>query len=291
MPTQLIIAKDNPKVTIIIPSLDGYRSGNVAKLVDDIKKQYFQNYELILVKGESPNGHARNVGVRIAKGEILIFIDDDAVLADRKVIENLILPLEKDQKVGMAGASIDIPVDANWFQKLIPKESFGGTVPVKQDREACDEVQHTCCALPRKVYDLIEGENDRLVTGTDVDLRYRLKKAGYKLVLAADCQVYHKLPDGPIKLCRQQFKFGCGTPIFMKECPEIVPLRKFETLLHAFLFIIVKFIYSLASFFVVIERKNSERKLHIRFSALGPLLTLPQDLGYIYGYYKMRRRT
>ena len=290
MPVEVIINKDNPKVSIILPSLDGSRGGNVSRLFEDIKKQSFQNYELILVKGESPNGHARNVGAEMAKGEILVFIDDDAVLADNKVIENLILPLEKDQQIGMTGATIDIPLDANWFQRLISKESFGGASLMKQNKEAYDEVQHTCCALPKRIYESVGGENDRLLTGTDVDLRYRLRKAGFKLVLAAHCQVYHKLPDSPIKLWRQQFKFGYGTPIFMKECPEIVPLREFKTFFHALLFVLVKFVFAFASFFIVIKRKNNKRKLYIRFSLLGPLFTLPQDLGYVYGYYKFIRK-
>lgn len=290
MPTQLIIAKNNPMVSIIVPSLDGNRGGNVATLVEDIRKQSFQDYELILVKGESPNGHARNIGVGIAKGEIFVFIDDDALLADNNVIENLILPLKKDQQIGMTGASIAIPRDANWFQRLIPKESFGGASLMKQNKEAYDEVQHTCCALPKKVYESIGGENDRLLTGTDVDLRYRLRKAGYKLVLAADCQVYHKLPDSPAKLWRQQFKFGYGTPIFMKECPEIAQFREFKTVFHAILFIVLKFIYTLLSFFIVIKMEKNKRKLHVRFSLLGPFFTFPQDLGYVYGYYTLLRK-
>lgn len=287
MPAQLVVDKNDPKVSIIIPSLDGNRGGNVSELIEDIRKQSFQDYELILVKGESPNGHARNVGVSKAKGGILVFIDDDAVLADSRVVENLILPLERDQQIGMTGASVAIPKDANWFQRLIPRESFGGAFPAEQDREAYDEVQHTCCALPKKVYEFIGGENDRLVTGTDVDLRYRLRKGGYKLVLAAHCQVYHRLPDGPIKLWRQQFKFGYGTPIFMKECPEIIQLRELKTFFHAILFMIIKFLYALFSFFIVIERENNKRKLRVRFSLLGPFFTFPQDIGYLYGYYKL----
>jgi len=289
MPFQLIISKDRPKVSIIIPSLDGIRDGNVSRLIEDIRRQSFQDYELILVKGESPNGHARNVGVRRAQGEIIVFIDDDAILANNKVIENLILPFKKNQQVGMTGAAIDIPHDANWFQKLIPKDAFGGVSPVKQDREAYDEVQHTCCALPKRIYEFIGGENDHLVSGTDVDLRYRLKKDGYKIILAADCHVYHKLPDGPIKLWRQQFKFGFGTPLFMKECPEIVQLKKLKSPIHTFLFLAIKLLYALFSFFITIRSKQGKRKLFFTFSPLGPLLTFPQDLGYVCGYYKLCR--
>lgn len=290
MPVQFIIEKDSPKVSIIIPSLDGSRGGNVSRLIEEIRKQSFQDYELIMVKGESPNGHARNVGVKKAQGEILVFIDDDALLADNKVIENLILPLEKNQQIGMTGASIAIPKDANWFQRLIPRDSFGGVPPATEDREVYDEVQHTCCALPKRVYEEIGGENDRLVSGTDVDLRYRLRKAGYKLVLAALCQVYHRLSDSPIKLWRQQFNFGYGTPIFMKECPDIAQLREFKTFFHAILFLVAKCIYAFFSFFIVIKRENNKRKLHVRFSLLGPFFTFPQDLGYVYGYYKLLRK-
>jgi len=128
------------------------------------------------------------------------------------------------------------------------------------------------------------------MSGTDVDLRYRLKKGGYTLVLAAHCLVYHRLPDSPIKLWRQQFKFGCGTPIFMKECPDIAQFREFNTFFHAILFLVIKCIYVFFSFFIVIKMENNKRKLHVRFSLLAPFFTFPQDLGYVYGYYKLLRK-
>ena len=107
MPVEFIIEKDSPKVSIIIPSLDGSREGNVSRLVEDIRKQSFQDYELILVKGESPNGHARNVGVRKAKGEILDILaaygreiglayqlaDDLVDLENGEMIDSVIIPL------------------------------------------------------------------------------------------------------------------------------------------------------------------------------------------------------
>ena len=33
---------DKPKVSVIIPSLDGYRDGNVDRLISDIKSQRIQ---------------------------------------------------------------------------------------------------------------------------------------------------------------------------------------------------------------------------------------------------------
>ena len=72
MPAKLVFSRsDTPQVSIVIPSLDGVRGGNVDRLVGQLKEQTFDSIEIILSIGESPNGHARNVGVVLARGRVV----------------------------------------------------------------------------------------------------------------------------------------------------------------------------------------------------------------------------
>ena len=49
MPAYKVFSHDDkPKVSVIIPSLDGFRDGNVEKLISDIKSQSFKSVEIIL---------------------------------------------------------------------------------------------------------------------------------------------------------------------------------------------------------------------------------------------------
>ena len=103
------------KATVIIPSLDGYRDGNVEKLLEDLKRQTLRDFELKIIKGVRPNGKARNTGAKGAKGNILIFIDDDVRLGHNKVLHNLIKPLEADDSLVMTGASVKIREGAGYL--------------------------------------------------------------------------------------------------------------------------------------------------------------------------------
>ncbi|MBD3184294.1 glycosyltransferase, partial [Candidatus Poribacteria bacterium] len=119
-----------PSVSVIIPSLDGSRDGNVPKLLDDLSKQTIQPLDIHVVKGVKPNGLARNVGVKEAKGDVLVFLDDDIRLGHEHIIENLIFPLIDDNSMGMTGASIQIPEDSSWFQKATARQTERNEFPV-----------------------------------------------------------------------------------------------------------------------------------------------------------------
>ena len=106
MPAERICScTEEPEVSIVIPSLDGNRNGNVQFLVEQLKEQSFTSSEIILSIGESSNGHARNVGVEIARGRWLVFIDDDVTLGHERVLENIIQPLRENPQIGMTGPS------------------------------------------------------------------------------------------------------------------------------------------------------------------------------------------
>ena len=83
---------DRADIALIIPSLDG----DVAPLLASVRRQTLQPAQIEVVRGVRPNGHARNVGVARTSAPLLVFVDDDAVLGDERMIERLIAPLLAD---------------------------------------------------------------------------------------------------------------------------------------------------------------------------------------------------
>ena len=183
-------------VSIIIPSRDGNRNGNVLKLLGDIANQTYKKIEVILVVGASPNGHARNVGAKSANGEFLFMLDDDLRLGNENVVENLITLLKQNSSYGMLGCSQQIPLDANNFQRVSASELPRSEFPVVEEPTDTDMVNH--CAgfvISASLYKEVGGESDILRRGTDPDLRNRVKKAGYRVLVAPNTWNYHPLPD------------------------------------------------------------------------------------------------
>jgi len=221
----------NPLVSVIIPSLDGHRGGNVEKLLGDLEKQTMQDFEIIMPVGIKPNGKARNEGVRKAKGRYLVCIDDDVRLGHEKVIENLLKPLlEVERKghdwtkpgegrIGMTGPSQQLPPDATWFQRWAAKQLPRTQFPIVDDYTDTDMVTHMCLCIPTELYKAVGWENEYIVRGTDLDLRYRVRKAGYRIVVVPRTWAYHPIPKTLKGIVRDWFNKGRWTAFNRKKFP------------------------------------------------------------------------
>ncbi|MBI4707534.1 MAG: methyltransferase domain-containing protein [Candidatus Omnitrophica bacterium] len=217
-----IVYSMNPDVSVIIPSLDGDRGGNVSKLLADLSRQAYRNFEVLVVKKVSPQGKAINMGVSAAGGDTLVIIDDDSRVDNIYVIENLLRTLKENKDIGMAGASILVPPDANWLQKKAGEEFPRFGMKVVEEVTESDMACHGCCAIPRKVFDEVGGERENILRGLDPDLRFRMRQKGYKTVLAPNTWVYHPLPGSIGKLAKTFFRNGLGSAYCLKYQPQLI---------------------------------------------------------------------
>jgi len=214
--------KTAPRVSIVIPSLDGHRDGCVPRLLESIEAQTFQDFEVQLVKGVAPQGKAINEGAARAQGDILLIVDDDSRLADGSVIEKLVRTLDGDASIGMAGASIVLPPDATPFQRRASRQFPRFNTPVVETVTDSDLACHGCCAIPAALFEQVGREREDILRGLDPDLRIRLRDAGYRVVLAPHARVYHPLPNGWRPLLRTFFRNGFGSAYAHKFHPDAV---------------------------------------------------------------------
>jgi len=209
MPAKCIFSySDKPDISIVVPSFDGNRGGNVEALVKQLKLQTYKSIEIILSIGESPNGHARNVGVEIARGEWLVFIDDDVTLEQDTLLTNLIEPLNGPEKIGMTGPSQMVPPDAGRFQRWCEKQIPRSYSPIVEDLTDSDMVTHMCLAMPKALFLAVGKESDWLLAGTDPDLRFRVRQAGYRVVVIPQTWAYHPAPENMAALIQFSYKKG-----------------------------------------------------------------------------------
>ena len=273
----LSVSKDKPTVSVIIPSLDGYRNGNVPKLLADLKRQTVLDFELIIVKGEKPCARAHNVGAQHANSEIIVFFDDDIVLGNNKIIENLINPFNHDNTIGITGASQLIPPNANWFQKKCVQEFTRFQFPVVTKMVESDMATHAAMAIKKEVFMKVGQENENLIYGDDPDLRYRVRQAGYKIIIVPHTWIYHPPPSNLISFLRVAFQRGKGAAHDFLHFPELtyetpvadssanfVPRRSFLYRLYRYVL------------------QNLKSVISLRFIFLSVRITY--GLGYILGY-------
>ncbi|HSM56348.1 MAG TPA: glycosyltransferase [Candidatus Sulfomarinibacteraceae bacterium] len=186
--------------------------------MDSINAQTLQPQRVEVVVGVSPNGRARNVGVARTTGDILIFVDDDAILGDEHVLQNLVQPLLKDDTIGVTGASKLIPPDSSWFQRWVAREvpRIEHAVVDKQLETNPDpptyysEITTTCCAMRRRVFDEAGGFDEGLVRGVDTEFFVRVRTLGYRFVLVPQTWTWHPAPSTLGALLRKHFWYGVG---------------------------------------------------------------------------------
>jgi len=218
---------------------------------------------------------ARNLGIEMAKGEIICFIDDDCI-ADKHWIEKLVEGFT-DGWVGGVGGQI-----VAYNPKTVLEEYS------KMDQERAVKYSSfliTANAAYRKdILKMVGGFDCLFRSGGDNDIGIRVTSRGYKLKYAPDAIVYHKHRATLKSLIKQRYNYGFWEAVLSKkyECSPIfmqfvvinlfrlfytlilLPLRLFKENRNLLLLnIIVIFVYTLGLINGILFGKYSGKKERI----------------------------
>jgi len=191
-----ILKLDYPKEKIEIIIVD-----NNSK---DTTKETIQKYPVkYLFEPKKGQFHARNLAVKNASGEILAFTDGDCEV-DKMWLKNL-LKYFTDDKIGGVGGK----VIAYNPQTVVEKYSAENILIQEWNvKEKYPYIITANAAYKRKVIEDIGYFDGGQYSGGDVDMGWRLFKAGYKLVYAPEATVLHKHRTSLYELQRQFFRYG-----------------------------------------------------------------------------------
>jgi glycosyltransferase involved in cell wall biosynthesis len=182
-----------PFISVIVPAL------NEEKLIESclksIKNQdYKGKYEIIVVDGKSKDktveiakkyadkviiaekrgiAVGRNAGAKVAKGEILLFVDADTILCFN-VLSEISKAFRKKSVVGVSCPVIPLSSKIRdfliyWIYDQIAKTSIKTKNP---------HIAGICCAYRKDVFEKVGGFNEKLKVYEDVDLSKRVSKFG-----------------------------------------------------------------------------------------------------------------
>ncbi len=207
-------------ISVITPTSDADRQGYFPALLEQIKTQHFKAFELIIIRGDSRQGRAINIGAALARGRYLITLDDDTSLPDRETFGKLLSVMEEHPEIGIAGGNNLIPDDCPSFirrvMEEIPRRSWR---PVQEITDS-DLAEHPCLIMRTDDFKSVGGENELIPRGLDPYLRQEIRKLGKRVVLIPRV-IYHHLPPGSWgKLLRQFYRNGRQAAFVNRHYPQ-----------------------------------------------------------------------
>lgn len=205
------------KLTIVIPTYNA--EGYMHKLLKAIDEQSISEYELIIIdssskdktveiskqytdnivvipQNEFDHGGTRAKAANIAKGDILVYLTQDALPYNDTCIEKLV-ELFKDKSVGAAYGRQLSYEDTSLFGKHLREFNYPDEIILrtKNDIEKYGiktaQLSNSFAAYRKEV--LLETGNfkDGLILGEDVYTGAKMILAGYSLVYTSEAKVYH----------------------------------------------------------------------------------------------------
>ena len=189
---------------------DGSTDGTVEMLV---KMQKSLPYPLQYGSLKEKNGisAARNLGMQIAKGQIFVFTDDDC-LFEKRWLTSLLGPFSSN-KVGAVGGLDKAPEEATFFSKCVGYlfTSFVGTGGLRAgNRFRVGRYYPKGCnmAVLKVAIDKVGGFDEYLAPGEEIDLGYRIERAGYQIKFVPGAFVWHKRKTTLKAFLQKIFKLG-----------------------------------------------------------------------------------
>lgn len=172
---------------------------------------------------EFDHGRSRNYGAKKSEADILVYMTQDAVPKDEYLIENLVAPLLRDEKVACSYARQLPALDSTMTEKLTREFNYPGEDRIKTKADIgelgiktyfCSNV---CCAYNGKIFKELNGFINHTIFNEDMIYAAKAIDNGYKIVYAAKAEVIHSHNYSG----KQQFHRNFDLGVSQAEHPEI----------------------------------------------------------------------
>jgi len=244
--TRINTCNNRPLVSVIIPCHN--EEETIGECIESLLTQTYKKVEIIVVDDASADNtykisskypinviqlnkncgpaSARNIGANNANGHILVFVEGDSKYSP-DYIETIIKPFSHHSVGGsICGQRIVWSDKNNTVVKYQNLRWKAKTILKKEKRYPVVGAW----AFRKEVFDKLGGYDKTLRYGEDLDLFYRMKKAGYKSEWDPGAYIYHKDPDTLTDLIRYVWKGALNINVFEnrwgKPLPTIVYIEE-----------------------------------------------------------------
>lgn len=180
-------------------------------------RRFKEEYSNLAVKHisahEFDHGGTRRRAVTESEADVFVMMTQDAIPADDRLIERLLLALEQ-KDVAVSYARQLAKEDAGEIEKYTRVFNYPAESVIKAAEDIpklgiktffCSDV---CAAYKRSVYEELGGFVKKAIFNEDMIFASKAVKAGYRIAYAADAQVYHSHNYTGAEQFRRNFDLG-----------------------------------------------------------------------------------
>jgi len=173
-------------------------------------------------KREFDHGGTRHLAAMESKADIVVFMTQDAVPVNERLIEELLAPFV-DASVGIVYGRQIPCATANEIERFNRGFNYPPASRVKSLADLprlgiktffCSNV---CGAYRKNLYESLGGFESRIIFNEDMIMAAKLLHSGYKVAYAAKAKVLHSHNDNYLRLLKRNFDLG----VSQAEYPEI----------------------------------------------------------------------
>lgn len=203
--------------------IDGMSTDGTYEKLTQLKDKY----PFLLLRNEKFNAAAgRNRGIHNSKGDIIAFIDADAIASNDWLLQ-IKTTFDKTDAVGVGGPDL-LPSQSSTTARMI---GYTMTSPFARGGRFNPSTQHTTLeeeryvyhiptcnlALRREIFDKVGLFDENFVKGQDLELNYRIVTTGHKLLYSPKIQVTHHRKQYIKDFSKQIYKWAKAKVAIIKK--------------------------------------------------------------------------
>lgn len=179
--------------------------------------------EILLQPEQFDHGGTRDWAMKESSSEVVIFMTQDAVPMDRRLVEKLVDALVQEDEIAVSYARQVAGKDSDLLERYIRRFNYPEESRVKSKENIetlgiktyfCSNV---CAAYKREVYEKLGGFETHIIFNEDMVFAAKAITAGYKIAYQAEAVVAHTHTYTHVQQLKRNFDLGVSQAAY----PEI----------------------------------------------------------------------
>jgi rhamnosyltransferase len=239
------------KATVIIPTLNA--AAGISAQLEALKSQSMSDHEVLVIdslsddstrkeaaaagarvrtvpRREFSHGGTRNLAARSSCGEYLVFLTQDAFPVDDRLLENLLAPMEQNERIAVAYGR-QIAYSNAWAIEKIFRGLHYPDFSSTRDRGDIGKLgvktffcSNACAAYRRGTFERLGMFRHDTIMNEDMEFVYRALMEGFSVRYAAHAMVWHSHRYSLLRQFRRYVDIG----VFFEDNRHLAALSRNE---------------------------------------------------------------